>query len=64
MASYKDYAGLSPKCPHCDKEADFAVHFDEHTVGAHGQYEVVCCKECYKVVHMQCFPESSSKAEK
>lgn len=61
MTRYKDQTGVSPKCPHCGKDANFTVAFDEHTVGAHGQYEVVCCKECEKVVHMQSFPEYPSK---
>ena len=64
MASYRDQVGFSPKCPHCpdsEEESNFVVGFDEHTVGSNGQYEIVCCQKCHKIVHMQCLPSPSRK---
>ena len=59
MASYKDKTGFSPKCPYCDDDQKgFAVAFDEHTVGNNGQYEIVCCRSCHKVISMQSYPDN------
>ncbi len=50
MSNYVRDLDYNPKCPYCESERGFDVAFDEHTVGDNGQYELVMCKECHKVI--------------